>query len=169
MPKAITLRPLTDEERHELEKRRRSRTLARRDVERAQIILLRAAGHRPGQIAQALGCDADCVTLWVKRFSEAGLNGLTDRPGRGRKAHYSELQRGEMMAVARTNPQQLGQPFGYWSLRRLVDYLAEVKELRISKSHLERILEAEGLRWYQEKTYFTERPDPDFAEKRGRS
>jgi transposase len=168
MPKIIALRPLTDEERHELETRRRSRTLPRRDVERAQIILLRGAGQKPGQIAQQMGCNPDCVTLWVKRFQQAGLEGLKDQPGRGRKAHYSELERGEMIAVARTNPQQLGQPFGYWSLRRLVDYLAEVKRLRVSKSHLERILEAEGLRWYQEKTYFTERPDPDFAEKRGR-
>jgi hypothetical protein len=31
------------------------------------------------------------------------------------------------------------------------------------------VLEAEGLRWYQEQVYFRERPDPQFAEKRGRS
>lgn len=162
------LRPLTPVERTELETRCRSRTLPRREVERAQIILLRAEGQKPGQIARLVGCNPDCVTLWVKRFHEAGLDGLKEPSGRGRKPVYTEAQRGQMIAVARTDPQQLGQSFGYWSLRRLAEYLSQTHGMRISKSHLERILEAEGLRWYQEKTYFTDHPDPDFAEKRGR-
>jgi transposase len=74
-----------------------------------------------------------------------------------------------MIALARTKPPALNLPFASWSLTRLRDYLAEHQQLRISRAQLGRILEAEGLRWYQEKTYFTERPDPQFAEKRGRS
>jgi hypothetical protein len=35
-------------------------------------------------------------------------------------------------------------------------------------SQIANVLEAEGVRWYQEKTYFTECPDPQFAQKRGR-
>lgn len=168
MPKVIALRELRQEEKEELSKRSRSRTAAKRTVDRAKIILLRDRGKRPCEIARELDCEADTIALWVKRFNDKGVSGLEDEPGRGRRATYSEEQRGQMMAVARSNPQQLGQPYGYWSLRRLAQYLRESYDLKVSKSHLERILEEEGLRWYQEKTYFTERPDPDFAEKRGR-
>jgi len=168
MPKVIALRALSEKEREELSRRRRSRTAPKREVERATMILLRAEGKSTGQIAQEIHCNQDTVTRWVKRFNGVGLDGLRDRAGRGRPAEYSEAQRGEMIAVARTHPQQLEQPYGYWSLRRLADYLRETYQIAVSKSQLERILEQEGLRWYQEKTYFTERPDPDFAEKRGR-
>lgn len=168
MPKVIALRELSEEEREELSKRRRSRTAAKRDIDRATMILMRSEGKSTGVIAHDMGCRQETVTKWVKRFNEAGLAGLKDQVGRGRRATYSEAERGQMIAVARTSPQQLGQPYGYWSLRRLTQYLAQHHQLNVSKSHLERILEEEGLRWYQEKTYFTERPDPDFAEKRGR-
>jgi transposase len=168
MPKIIALRPLTEDEQDELNRRSRARTVAKRDAERATMLLLRAQGQSTGQIARTLSCSQDTVTLWVKRFNAHGLAGLKDRAGRGRRADYTEAQRGQMIAVARTKPEQLGQAYGYWSLRRLADYLAQHGQIAVSKSHLERILEAEGLRWYQEKTYFTERPDPDFAEKRGR-
>ena len=168
MPKVIALRALSDPERVELNRRRRSRTAPKREVERATMILLRAEGQSTGQIAREMGCCQDTVTLWIKRFNDTGLTGLNDLAGRGRPADYSEAQRGQMMAVARTHPRQVDQPYGYWSLRRLAAYLRETYQIEVSKSQLGRILEQEGLRWYQEKTYFTERPDPDFAEKRGR-
>ena len=52
---------------------------------------------------------------------------------------------------------------------RLVAYLRENNQIGISRAQLARVLKAEGLRWYQEKSYFTERPDPQFVEKRGPS
>jgi len=72
------------------------------------------------------------------------------------------------MAVARPHPEHLGHPVGRWPLTRLAEYITHEWGITISRAQLGRGLEAEGLRWYQEKTYFTERPDPQFAEKRGR-
>lgn len=95
------------------------------------------------------------------------MQGLDDKPRPGRRLTYSEEQRGQMIAVARTQPQKLGLPFGHWTLDRLVAYLRPHYQIGISRAQLARVLEEEGLRWYQEKTYFTERPDPQFAEKRG--
>lgn len=168
MPRIIPLREMTEAEQEELTRISRSRTASKRDSDRARIILLRAAGERTGQIMTELGCTAETVSRWVKRFNAEGLSGLQDRPGRGRKPGYNDAIRGRIIAVARTHPDALDQAYGYWSLRRLADYLAEEEDIQVSKSHLRRVLEQEGLRWYQEKTYFTERPDPDFAEKRGR-
>lgn len=168
MGTATVLRALTIAEREELERRRRSRADSKRDVQRATIVLLRAEGLKIKPIAQQVGCSEDVVTRWLKRFNEGGLAGLEERPGRGRKPTYSQHERGQMIAVARTQPEQLGQAYNCWSLRRLAVYLAQTYDIKVSKSQLACILDQEGLRWYQEKTYFTQRPDPDFAEKRGR-
>jgi len=103
----------------------------------------------------------------LKRFFQAGLAGLHDKPRKGRKPTYSEKERGEMIALARTHPDKLGLPYGNWTLDRLVEQLHQREQIFVSRAQLGRILKAEGLRWYQEKSYFTERPDPQFVEKRG--
>jgi len=46
-------------ERHELQHRMRATTIAVRDRQRAEIILLRAKGLTQGQIAAGLGCTGD--------------------------------------------------------------------------------------------------------------
>jgi transposase len=168
MGKSIVLRQATTEEERQLEKWSRSGKTEQRLARRARIILLKLVGTPTTSVAERVTCDPDTVACWVKRFNEQGINGLKDKAGRGRKRDYSEMQRGEMVITAKTSPEQLGLPFGYWSLRRLVDYLHQQKGLAVSRAQLARILEAEGLRWYQEQTYFTERPDPQFVEKRGR-
>ena len=126
-----------------------------------------ADGARYDVIGETVQCSPDSVSRWVERFNEVGLSGLEDRPRPGRQRRYSEQERGQMIAVARTYPEQRGQAFGRWTLTRLTEYINGELGIVISRAQLGRVLEAEGLRWYQEKTYFTERSDPQFAEKRG--
>jgi transposase len=168
MPKIIQVRKLSEDEKRSLEKLSRSGLSEKRMSQRAEIILRRSAGEKSVEIAQRLGLEADSLTRWVKRFNEKGLEGLKEQQGRGRKPLYSEPERGQMLVIAQTKPEKLGLPFASWSIRRLVTYLNEQLGLGISRAQLACILETEGLRWYQEQTYFTERPDPQFVEKRGR-
>jgi transposase len=169
MPKRIKLRTLTNEERTQLEKLSRSATESHRIVERAKMILLAYQGVPVEQIASKLDRSVPAVYLRLRRFGQEGIPGLEDKPRGGRKPTYSEAERGQMIALARTDPDKLGLPFGHWTLDRLVDYLHNTDQIGVSRAQLARILQAEGLRWYQEKTYFTERPDPQFVEKRGPS
>jgi transposase len=162
------LRALTTEEAEKLNRLSRSQTAAHRLVRRATIILMAAAGCHFDVIGETVKCSADRVSHWVKRFNEGGLAGLADKPRPGRERIYSQQERGQMIALARTHPDQLGLAFGHWTLSRLTEYINRQLGIAISRAQLGRVLEAEGLRWYQEKTYFTERPDPQFAEKRGR-
>ena len=74
-----------------------------------------------------------------------------------------------MLAAARTHPQKAGRSYSHWTLSRLVEYVNKELSIPISRAQLARVLEEEGLRWYQEQTYFTERPDPQFVEKKGPS
>lgn len=168
MPRLKPLRPLSIEERQELEQIARSRTEALRRVERARIILGLADGMKAREVAaQYQVCEAS-VHYRRKRFNEAGLVGLEDLPRSGRPETYDETQRGQLVLTAKTKPEQVGMTFGHWTLDRLVEYVNQNLHIPISRSQLADVLQQEGLRWYQEKTYFTESPDPQFVEKRGR-
>ncbi len=169
MPKRNELRSLSEEERAHLEKLSRSRTAAQQHVERA-IILLSYAAHEPvAAIAARVKRRPETVWNVVKRFNAHGLASLNDIPRSGRPLVYTEEARGQMVLAAKTQPQQLGLPYSPWTLDRLVEYVNQQLQLPVSRSQLGFILEQEGLKWYQEKIYFTESPDPQFVEKRGLS
>lgn len=164
---AIKLRTLTPEEKAAIAKLARSRTAAAREVERARIILLASKGKRVPAIAQELDLTEITVRAWLKRFNNEGLDGLADLPRSGRPATYSAEQVAEVIATALSDPQQLGQPFACWTLDRLETYLNEEKKIEIKRSRIDELLIAEGLRWRTQETWFGERVDPEFAQKRG--
>ncbi len=171
---ALRVRALSDEERLELQRRTQARTEPVRAVERARIVWRVAQGERVVAVAQRLGVVAATVRLWVKRFNAAGIAGLDDHPRTGRPERYTPTEVGDVVATALTDPQTLDLPFACWTLDRLTAYLHERSAeaggpLPISRSQIDRILSGEGLRWRKQETWFGERVDPEFAQKRGRS
>ena len=169
MPRLLGVRELTAQEAREVGRLVRSRTAPVRVVERACIIGLAAQGRRMPDIAAELGVSERAVRRWVARFNAQGVAGLADAPRSGRPATYPPEAIGELVAASLTDPQELGLPFGSWTLDRLAAYLAEEKGVAIKRSRIGEILQAEGLRWRRQETWFGERPDPAFAEKRGPS
>src|SRR5262245_29933429 len=165
----VSLRPLTPAEHAALERLVHSRTEPARLVERARILSAAAQGQRPAAIAAQVGVSRETVYNWVHRFNDRGLAGLGDLPRSGRPHTYTAAQRAEVIAAALTDPQRLGLPFGCWTLDRLRAYLNEQKGIGIKRSRISEILIEEGLKWRHQETWFGERVDPDFAEKRGRS
>jgi transposase len=169
VPKCLTLRSLTAEETRAIDRLAHSRTAPARAVERARIIWYARAGARVPALARTLGLCEATVRLWLKRFNAHGPDGLADAPRAGRPPTYTPEEVGEVIAASLTDPADLGQPFGSWTLDRLAAYLHETKGLSISRSRIGEILQAEGLRWRTQETWFGERVDPDFVAKRGRS
>jgi transposase len=169
VPKLLRLRDLTAEEEQEIGTLARSRTAPVRVVERARIVALAHQGRRVPVIATAVGVSEPVVRTWLKRFNADGVAGLADAPRSGRPATYPPEAVGELVAASVTTPEALGLPFGSWTLDRLAAYLHEAKGIAMKRSRIGEILQAEGLRWRQQETWFGERPDPAFAEKRGPS
>ena len=118
-------------------------------------------------IAAELRLDGDTVRRRLHRFNAEGLNALEDQPRSARPATYSPAQVAAMIAL--TKPEALGRPFACWTLDRLTAYLNEQKGIAIRRSRLDEIFIREGLRWRRQETWFGERVDPAFAEKRERS
>jgi transposase len=165
----LTLRPLSAEEERALHALSRSRTAEARTRDRARICWLAHEGKRVAAIEAEVGVADGTVRLWIGRFNERGLAGLRDGRRGGRPPTYTAEQVGEVVAASLTAPQDLGLPFGSWTLDRLEAYLNEARGIPIKRSRIAELLQAEGLRWRKEEAWFGERPDPDFAAKRGRS
>jgi transposase len=165
----LTLRPLTDDETRTIDRLAHSRTEAARTVERAHIIWLAREGARVPASARALGVCEATVRTWLTRFNARGVEGLRDGARTGRPPTYTPEEVGEVIAASLTKPDDLGLPFGNWTLDRLTAYLHEEKGLAIGRSRIGEILQTEGLRWRTQETWFGERVDPDSVPKRGRS
>ena len=165
----VCLRDLSPEEAAAVHKLARSRTAAARRVERARIVWQASQGATPPAIAHTLGLSAETVRRRIRRFNAQGLAALEDKPRSGRPATYSAEARAAVIAAALTDPHTLKLPFASWTLDRLAAYLAEHKGIAMRRSRIDEILLQEGLRWRRHETWFGERVDPDFAEKRGAS
>jgi transposase len=163
---------LTAEEGEALRQLAHSRTAPAREVERAKMIWYLLQGAWVPAVARRLGRSEKRVRHWLKRFNALGLPGLAEQPRPGRPPVYSVEEVAEVIATALSDPQQLGRPFGSWTLDRLEQYLNEEKGIGMKRSRIDEILLAEGLRWRTQESWFGEQAapvDPEFAEKRGRS
>jgi transposase len=139
-------------------------------VERARVVLRASRGETPPGIAEALGLSAETVRRRIRRFNAEGLAAFDDHHRSGRPATYSPDEVAAVIAAALTSPGRLGlPPFASWTLDRLAAYLRERKGIAMRRSRIDEILLQEGLRWRRQETWFGERVDPEFAEKRGAS
>lgn len=169
MPALLLLRRLTDDEEAALRTVAHSQKAEARLRDRARICWWSHEGKRVREIVTLAGVGDATVRHWITRFNAHGLAGLTDAPRIGRPPTYTPEEIGIVVATSLTDPATLELPFGCWTLDRLTAYLHDTKALAISRSRIGEILHAEGLRWRTQETWFGERPDPAFAEKRGPS
>ena len=79
---ALTIR-LTPAERRTLVAWQRATTISAGRARRGRIILLLADGVPITAIATTVGISRRFVYKWVQRFLKQGVEGLTDKPGRG--------------------------------------------------------------------------------------
>ncbi len=114
------LRPLTNAERHELNRLRRSSSAPAAQVARAAALLLVSEGVDYRDAARAVGRKSgDAVSHLVARFNREGLAALEPRHGGGREAAYDATARDRILReVARTpTPERDGT--ATWSLSTL--------------------------------------------------
>ena len=85
---------LSSEQRQELTRWQRCTTMRAGLVRRGYVILLLAAGIPIAQVARIVGLGRRHVYKWALRFLEEGMDGLADKPGRGRKPVFSPARCG---------------------------------------------------------------------------
>lgn len=174
MRKAVKLRTLTTEEITEIKRIAASRKEPIRKVQRARIIALMVdnpklrasdAGLQAGFKSKQMGPE------WVRRFNAGGVNGLEDQPRPGRKPTHGPEVRSALISLATQKPKSLGYPYELWTLERLQCAFEERHHTHLSDSTIWEWLDAEGLVWKRQQSWFhdAEKHDPEFVEKRGAS
>ena len=182
MPKILTARAAVDAtEEAKIRKLARARHAPADWIERAKIITASWEGLRVPAIAARLGCHEQKVRRWPHRFNAAGIDGLDNRPGCGRKRRITEAERSRLIALARSDPPgrlyptswgqlQTAAAEGKASVWTLDTLTAAVRELGIDihRSQIRVILLREGVRWRRTHTWATS-DDPEFVPKERRS
>jgi transposase len=150
------LRPLTDTERHELHRLRRSSVAPAAQVARAAALLLVSAGSAYQDAARTIGRQSgDAISHLVARFNQEGLTALEPRHGGGRAPAYNVAERDRILReVARTpTPEQDGT--ATWSLSTLQRVLRSAPDglPRVSTFTLWRVLHEAGYSHQQTRTW----------------
>jgi transposase len=153
MPKGV-LFEATREQLEELKRIVAASTSRQRDGFRARIILALSAGKTHGQIARELSTSLQTVSRWRNRWSQGGLAGLCDAPGRGRKPSSSSAAVAKAISQAgRRSPEG-----GPWSVR------AMARETGLSKSNVHRLWAAHGIQPHRVRSFKLSK-DLQFEEK----
>jgi transposase len=146
---------LGEADRAELERLRRSSSVAAGLSRRARVVLLMADNVSNAEIARMTGYTVVQVSRLRRRFAEEGIAGLRDRPRTGRPPSISDRKRAQIVAMTLKAP---GRGRTHWSTRELAS------EVGVSQSTVQRIWKAHDLKPHQVETFkFT--TDPDAEEK----
>src|ERR1700722_14045588 len=81
---------LSRKDRKVLEACCRSPVTLQRDLKRARIVLLAAAGRSTRSIAKEVGVQPRIASLWRQRFADLGLEGLRSKPRPGKQPIYTK-------------------------------------------------------------------------------
>jgi transposase len=126
-------------------------------IQRARIITASWDGASVAELAPSLGCHPKTVSTWLHRFNADGLDGLADLPRPGLPRRISEHERGRIIQLAPAQPETPAP----WTLDALAQ-AAQAEGIRVGRSQVRRILQAERVRWRRTRSWATS-TDADFA------
>jgi transposase len=155
MRKAVPI-VLSEAEREQLERLKRSRRVSVRLAERAAIVLHAADGLENQQIGKRMNISRQKAGRWRDRYAQHGLAGIEkDAPRPGRKRHITEKQRA---AVVRKTLKQTPEGQTHWSRATMATATG------LSESTIGRIWREHGLKPHLVETFKLSN-DPQFVEK----
>ena len=142
---------ITAAQREALQRLAQRPTATQRAVRRAQIILHRAAGLSQAETARRVGVNRPVVALWERRFREAGLAGLADAQGRGRKPSVALATKAAIVRRATQPPPGRAR----WSVRSMAQATG------VSKATVQRLWAANAIKPHLVRTFKLSN-DPQF-------
>src|SRR5215470_8635652 len=147
---------LTEGQERILRQWARGRSLPARQVERARVVLLAAAGKQDLEIAVEVGISNQKAARWRKRFLKMGLAGLEkDAPRSGRTPTITPSK---VQEVIRKTRQEKPANATQWSTRTMAAAAG------LSEKSVRRIWHKHGLKPHLYRTFKVSN-DPKFAEK----
>ena len=147
---------LTQDQKQTLQQWARGRSLPARQVERARVVLMAAAGKQDLEIATEIGISNQKAARWRERFLQFGLAGLEkDAPGRGRRPTITPVQ---VQEVISKTTQEKPANATHWSTRTMAEAVG------LSEKSVRRIWHKHGLKPHLSRSFKVSN-DPEFVEK----
>ncbi len=146
---------LTNDERHELERRMRGRTIRSEDARRARVILMLADGASYTTIERALPCYRDYINRWRRRFLADRLDGLRSKHHSPPPSVLTPDMEARILEKTRQRPTDGST---HWSTRKLA------RLLKINHNHVAMAWQRAGLQPHRFERYMLS-DDPDFERK----
>jgi transposase len=104
--------------------------------QRCQMMLLKSEARSSEDIGAIVGCCEMSVNKWVRRYKSEGIQGLTTKPGRGRKAILDALNdAAKIREVVQENRQRLSV-----AKAELEEALAKQFSQKTLERHLKKVL-----------------------------
>jgi transposase len=167
MRKPIFIRPLTEDEQHQIQAGLRSSDAF--VLRRCQILLASARGERAPTIARQLGCDDQTVRNVIHGFNATGLAVLQE--GSSRPHHlrttFSEEGCQRLQDLLHRSPRDFGQDRGVWTLELAarVSFEQGITACQVSTESVRRALKRLKTNWKRAKHWITS-PDPQYLLKK---
>ena len=143
MARPISSLMISSEQRRELRAIVNRPSAAYRDNRRAWIILKRSEGLSQTQTAAEVGVARPVVIKWEQRFRKAGLAGLVDGKGRGRKPWIDPKVREKILVRATQPPANRSR----WSVRTMA------RSAGVSKATVQRLWSANDIKPHVVRTF----------------
>ena len=159
-----SLLPMTRGQRLEIRRLSRSTRSSHALVQRARALLAIRKGRSMVEVARGLGASIRWVKKWKARWLRSRrVESLRDADRPGRPAIISVATKCELVKLACERPPKLAFTT-VWTQQCLADTLHRQSGKRISRSTVQRVLSAEGLRPHRVRQWLHS-PDPLFREK----
>jgi transposase len=140
-------------DRRELERLQRATAAPAGQVRRARAVLLMASGLPGTEVAARTGYTAVQISRIRRRFAEAGVAGLADRPRSGRPPTITARKRAQIVALTLKRPRP---GHSHWTTRDLA------RQTQVSQSTVHRIWRGHALQPHRVETFkFTTDPEAE--------
>jgi len=147
------LRPLSQAERHELQRVAKASSERVDTVKRAKALLVVAEGQTFTQAGVSAGLSHEGVSQLVERFNQRGLAVLVIARGRGRKPTYESQARERVVQEVQRQPDRFIDQTATWSLKLLERALRKEAFPNIGATTIGRILHEEGYSVQRDRTW----------------
>lgn len=155
-PQKDPLRPLTPEERTELERLSRAHSEPAALVARAKVLLAVAGGQRYTEAARAAGRrSGDAVAHLVARFNQEGLPAVLPAHGGGQPKRYTQVEQDRILERVRRLPDRDADRTGSWSLTTLQRALRQAPDglSTVSTYTIWCVLREAGYTWQKDRSW----------------
>jgi transposase len=119
--------------------------------QRAHLLLLSDKGFSINELSQVTDLDRDTVSLTLDCWEANGLEGLYDKPGRGRKPIYTEQEQAMIAEKLEQEPRQI---------KKIRADIANQTGKSASIETLRRVVKHQGMVWKRLQKEPAKKPEP---------